>query len=208
MQNLWRVPAFARCFRLGYQRDDIGRNRDLRLRQVQPGKCCARLFGIFQMGGVVRMIMLQPVEDFRTFHRSFGGNEGDGAFIERLAVEGSAIGHLTEGLGGFIILLLRQPGLADAQPQKNRVLTAAEKPEECDFRFPEVAAVKCQVGQSELRADMIGRCRQHLGKGDIGGRLLAHLVKLEALLIDEAYAARVERATEVIAGAGAEKRAA
>ncbi|MNL41170.1 hypothetical protein D3C87_1635680 [compost metagenome] len=122
-------------------------------------------------------------------------------------MEGGAIGHLTECFGRLVILPLRQPRFAYAHPQQNRVLTAAEETEESDFRFAEFTAVEGQIGQPELCAKVIGRGCQHLGKGDVGGRLLARLVKFETLFVDEAYAARVELATEIVARAGAEQRA-
>lgn len=113
------------------------------------------------MRSVVRMVMLQSVEDFGAFHRSFGRNQRHGALVERLAVEGGAIGHLTECFGRLVILPLRQPRFAYAHPQQNRVLTAAEETEESDFRFAEFTAVEGQIGQPELCAKVIGRGCQH-----------------------------------------------
>ena len=208
MQNLWRVPAFARRFRLDGERDDIGWQRNLGFCQFQPGKGCTGLFRIFQMCRIVRMIVLQPVEDFRTFHRSFGGNQRHGAFVKRFPVEGRAIGHLAEGLGRLVVVLLRQPGLADTQPQDDGFLPGGQKTEKGDFGLPEFTPVEQQIGEPELRAEMV-RCRsQHLRECNIGGRLLAGLIEFEGLFVDKTDAARVQRAAEIFARAGAEQRAA
>lgn len=208
MQNLWRVPALARRFRFDGERDDIGREWDLCFRQLQPRKRGPRLLRIFEMLGLVRMIMLQSFKDFGAFHLSFGGDESNGAFVERFAVERRAIGDLAEGLGCLVIMLLRQPCLTDAEPKQNRVLAAGEKRQEGDFRLPELAPIKRQVGQPELGAGMTGRCGKHLAEGDACGSLPARLVKFETLFVDKSDTARVKRAAEIITRAGAKQRAA
>lgn len=153
------------------------------------------------MRRIVGMIVLQPFEDFRRLHLSFGGNQRYRAFVKCFPVERRAVGYLAEGLGCLVIMLLRKPRFADAQPKDDGFVACCDEAEKGDLGFPELTAVEGEVGKPELRAEMIRRCGKNLPEGNARLAFLTALVEFQGLFVNETDAARVERAAEIVARA-------